>query len=387
MNLYTLPDIVFAEKDPQTIKNAVIAGYEAAYEAATGEKITLYPGDPRRLFLLSVADIIILQRNVIDYTGKMNLLAYAAGNFLDHLGLLLGVTRLAAKYATTEIRFTLSAAQPTPTVIPAGIRVTPGDGNVYFETVVDLEIPAGELSGVVGARSLAAGAFANGFMPGQINRLVDPLVWVQSVSNTTESSGGADIEGDESLRDRIHLAPESFSVAGPKGAYEFWAKTAHQDIVDVKVVGPEDDPPTQPGHVEIYPLLKGGELPTQDILDLVDATLNREDVRPDTDFVHVLTPEAVPFALSVTYWIDRRNASQEPSIKLAVEAAVGDWLLWQRSALGRDLNPSELNRLMVNAGAKRTEISLPAFAVMNYKQIAAVDPDNREVLYGGLEDG
>ena len=40
---------------------------------------------------------------------------------------------------------------------------------------------------------------------------------------------------------------------------------------------------------------------------------------------------------------------------------------------------------MVAAGAKRVEIASPAFAVLNYMQVAV--PENIEIAYGGLEDG
>lgn len=48
------------------------------------------------------------------------------------------------------------------------------------------------------------------------NKCADrPLPFVQSVTNTTESSGGADTETDDAYRQRIRSAPESFSVAAP----------------------------------------------------------------------------------------------------------------------------------------------------------------------------
>ncbi|MFD2089923.1 baseplate J/gp47 family protein [Brevibacillus brevis] len=54
-----------------------------------------------------------------------------------------------------------------------------------------------------------------GIQWGKLNQLVDPLPFVQSVSNVTESGGGADEEDDDSYAERIRQAPESFSVAGP----------------------------------------------------------------------------------------------------------------------------------------------------------------------------
>lgn len=42
-------------------------------------------------------------------------------------------------------------------------------------------------------------------------------------------------ESDDSFRARIQLAPEAFSVAGPRGAYVFLAKEAHASVDDVFV--------------------------------------------------------------------------------------------------------------------------------------------------------
>lgn len=98
------------------------------------------------------------------------------------------------------------------------------------------------------------------------------------MENVTLSFGGADIESDDRLRDRIILAPESFSVAGPKGAYIYWAKTAHQNIIDVAVESPE------PGTVNVYPLMKDGVL-TVEVKSLVEEVLNNDKRRPLCDLV------------------------------------------------------------------------------------------------------
>ncbi|GHS88594.1 hypothetical protein AGMMS49957_10360 [Synergistales bacterium] len=377
-----LPDVVFAERSPAVIERELINGYEQAYKTQYGEERKLYPGDPIRLFLESVAFELIHQRQLIDHAAKMNLLAYSAGDYLDHIGALLNVTRLPAQAAATTLKFTLSAPQIGVSLIPKGTRATPGGGNIIFATDKTAEIPEGEQEADVSASCVILGAVGNGFLPGQVNKIVDPFPWQVYVTNTTVSSGGANIESDENLRERIQIAPESFSVAGPRGAYEFWARTAHQSIVDVAVLGPPD---TEPGDVEIYPLLADGELPTQDILDAVYAVCDAEDIRPDTDHVFVLAPQTVGFDLSVTYWIDRSRAAQSAAIQQAVNQAVGAWVRWQRSKLGRDVNPSELNHRILAAGAKRAEILSPEFTPLTRSQVAA--PDDMEVTFGGLEDG
>lgn len=371
-----LADIVFAEKAADEIESEIIT----QYESLAGR--TLAKGDPVRLFLEAIVLVIVQQRTLIDYAAKQNLLAYADGDYLDHIGALLEVTRLSASHAMTTLKFTLSEPQPTTIIIPEGTRVTPGGGTILFATTESVEIPAGEREVEVTAQCTLAGAQGNGYVAGQIRKLVDPFPFEMAVENLTETYGGSDTESDENFRERIQIAPESFSVAGPTGAYEYWARSAHQGIIDVAVIGP---PETQPGNVNIYPLMTNGDLPTQEILDAVYEVCNSDDKRPDTDFVHVLSPEPVEFELEVKYWIDRKRATQAAQIQSAVASAVDSWALWQRSKLGRDLNPSELNHRMVAAGAKRTEIIAPDFRVLTASQVAIMTA--KTLTLGGLEDG
>lgn len=64
--------------------------------------------------------------------------------------------------------------------------------------------------------------------------------------------------------------------------------------------------------------------------------------------------------------------------------AVTNYRTWQRSKLGRAIDPSELNKLVKNAGAKRVEITLPVYTAIEKYQFAA--EETVTVNYGGLED-
>ena len=370
-----LDDIVFANKAPEEIEAAMFK----TYEQLTGR--TLAKGDPVRLFIETIALIIIQQRSLIDYAAKMNLIAYASGAYLDHLGALLGVMRLEASPAYVTLQFNLSEAQNITILIPEGTRATP-DGKILFATQEAATILPGQTSVNIIAKCTINGELGNGFISGQIRRLVDPFAYEMSVQNIDTSYGGSDVESDENFRERIQIAPESFSVAGARGAYEYFARSAHQDIIDVAVIGP---PELEPGYVEIYPLMTGGELPTDEICDLVYETCNADDVRPLTDCLSVHAPKAVNFDLSVKYFIDRSRATQSAELQTAVNKAVNDWIIWQRSKLGRDLNPSELNHRMIAAGAKRTEITSPTFRILAASEIAVINSLN--ISFGGLEDG
>lgn len=84
------------------------------------------------------------------------------------------------------------------------------------------EIPPGDLYGDTIATAIIPGAEANGLPEGSINVLVDQVAYIASVTNTTVSAGGAGVESDDDFTRRIYNAPLAYSVAGPRGAYEYW---------------------------------------------------------------------------------------------------------------------------------------------------------------------
>ncbi|MFC3802797.1 baseplate J/gp47 family protein [Cohnella sp. GCM10012308] len=374
MEYVDLPEIQFTSEDAASIQQSIIT----VYEGLTGR--TLQPADPVRLFLSSLAAIIVQQRVLVNQVAKGNLLRFATGSLLDHMGAFLGITRLAAAPAITTLQFTLSIPLTSATPIPAGTRVGAqgGDGSIYFSTTSYFEIPAGSTTGTITAESSTPGTAGNGFLPGQINVLMDQLPFVQAAVNLTESSGGAAAESDEDFRTRIRTAPESYSTAGPQGAYEFWAKTTSSAISDVHAYSPAD------GEVTIVPLLVGGIIPGQDVLDAVAETLEDRGIRPLTDKVTVEAPLPVSYNTGLTYYINKTRAAEVPAIQAAVAAAVAAYQRWQKAKLGRDINPSELVARAMAAGAQRIVVTAPTYAPLDATQIAQESATN--IVYGGLVD-
>lgn len=370
-NLY-VPEISYANTDPDSIAASVLSAVETSLDRK------LAPSDPLRLFALAMASESVVLRNLIDETGRQNLLAYATGDYLDALGDLIGVTRIAAQGATTTLRFTASAPTQSAITIPGGTRATPG-GQVYFATDDAATIPIGQQYIDVAATCTTVGASGNGFIIGEIDQIVDPVANVPTVANTTLSAGGCDPESDSAYRERIRLGVNQFSTAGSRDSYEYWARSASAQIADVFITSPA------PGEVDVYVLLQNGELPSQEILDAVDGILNADSVRPLTDLVTVSAPTEEDYTLDVEYWILQDNAARAAEIQEAVEAAVDAWVIWQRSAIGRDLNPSELIARMINASAKRVVVTSPTYEQITNTAIAALNGDPT-ITYGGLED-
>lgn len=370
-NVRQYPAISFVDTDTETLVNALIR----SFERFTGR--TLYPGDPVRLFILWIADIMIQERVNIDFSAKQNLPRYAEGEYLDSLAEIFKDTyRLEPEAARTTFRFTLSMERDTATIIPAGTRLSAGE-EIMFATLDALTIHAGELTGDVAAECLTVGEIGNGFVPGQITKLVDIFPYFEKVENTTKSAGGADRESDAAFYERMRESMETFSTAGPLGGYEYYAKSASALIVDVKATSPE------PGEVDVRVLLANGELPTEEILNAVQEKLNADKVRPLTDYVTVSAPETVPYNIDLTYYTQAGGPLGAEAVEKNVAAAVAEYQRWQAAKMGRDVNPSYLQYLIMQTGAKRVVVRSPAFSVVADNAVAVIG--DKTVLNGGAE--
>lgn len=377
--LGNFPEVSFIENmSLDDIKTYYLTAMQDRYRDLTGKELILQEADPVRL--LAYADCLMLYQ-IMQYTdraGKLGLLKYSYGDYLENIGALKGIERSEGAAARTTLRFTLSTERPGITIIPAGTRVTSGD-SLYFQTVENLEIVAGELIGEVSAECKEIGTKGNGYNMGELKILVDPVAYVNSVENITITEGGADLESDENLAERIYLAPSSWSVAGPDDAYKYWVKTFDPGITDVKVYSDE------PGLVEIRFILSGGTLPDDALIESVKNFLMEEDIRPLTDNVVVMAPEVHEYGIDVTYYINESDRVRAAVIQEEVKKAVEEYIAWQKEKIGRDVNPDKLLSLLMGAGAKRVEIRTPVFERLAWSNIAILSGE-ATIQYGGVED-
>lgn len=373
MNDRTKPNLQYVDTNTEKLVNLLIKGYEDIAHRK------LYPADPIRLFILWIADIMAQQRVLIDYSAKQNLPRFAEGQNLDELVEFLNDTikRLPAQPARTKLKYTLSTTRETATIIPAGFRVTV-DGEITFKTLKDLIINIGETAGEVEAVCLLDGKIGNNFTPGQIAQAVDIAPYMQGVSNITTSAGGAETETDESLYSRYREALATYSTAGPEGAYRFYAKSASADVADVKAIS------TTPGIVEIRVLLKGGELPEEEILQKIEKILSADEIRPLTDKVEVKAPQKKEYRIDLTYFTLKEDIVGVAELEKAVEEAVKKYKEWQSEKMGRDINPSMLNKFLMEAGIKRVEIRQPEYTKVEDTAVASLTTKN--IVNGGAEN-
>lgn len=145
------------------------------------------------------------------------------GEYLDDIAEAIGVTRLAATFASGEATFTGAEGD----TVPAGARVavegaadgTPGP---EYEVQADGTIAVGDTTVTVPITAAEAGSAGN-VGGAAIVLMVTPLAdTITAVTNADPISGGSDVETDEGLRQRVIDAFQS-QGSGTVRDYERWA--------------------------------------------------------------------------------------------------------------------------------------------------------------------
>lgn len=366
-----LPPPVFVNDADGLDPNLILADMISAFEAATGR--ILEPAQVERLLINLYAYRESLVRNAIQYAGEQNLLAFARFPMIDYLGGLLGVSRLAAQPAVTTLQFTLANALTVQYTIAAGTTVGTSDGQFVFATNLDLTIAAGATTGSVSATATVAGPGANGYLPGQVNVQLNPSALIASVTNLTTTAGGSAPETDDHLRDRIQAAPNQFSVAGPAGAYRFFALGADPSIVDVQVESPT------PGSVTVYVLT--GPVTVQPtpapnsvgiagsaLLARVQTALSADSVRPLTDTVNTVAITEVDYQISGT--VTLYSDADPVATMAAVNQAAQQYAMVLASQIQRDIVPSQIVAALSVAGVYQVSLTAPAYTQLSTGQWA-----------------
>ena len=362
-----MADFDFVETDSAKLYTAIIGSLMDSCDEP------LYPGDERRIFGEGIVALFVSLFSLFNDKAKQRTLRYARGNVLDAIGERYRVSRAEPTKATAVFRFTVSDAQSENIVIPAGTRIT-ADGSVYFATLETTVLPAWSLSIDILAECTIGGADYNGFAVGTVSTLVDLIPYISGVRNITATAGGDDGEpydevGDEKYRERIRLSPAVQSTAGPESAYRYFVLSADPGIIDVAVDCPED----QPNVVNLYPLMTGGELPDEDVLQKVLDVLS-DDVRPMTDQVHALAPVAVEYQVEIKYYCTKEDEAATIEAIEGAGGAIDQYNEWQTAALARDINPDQLRRFILapktGTGAMRVDVVKPTFAELGKMQVA-----------------
>ena len=361
----------------------IVAIMVAMYEKFTG--VTVRPASPEMLFIRWAAAVVVQERALMNYAANQNVPSRASGENLDALAELTHISvRPQAQAAVCTMRFEISQPQETAVLVPAGTRITDRDAVLYWETVEDVYVPAGETGAEVKARCQTPGAAGNGYAAGQITKLVDIYDYYQSCRNITATEGGADRADDERFYELMRQSMDAYSCAGARGGYIYFAKKVSAKIADVAAVSPE------PGVVKLYVLMDDGTLAGESLKAEVLSACSADEVRPMTDLVSVEDAEVVEYDIRFTYYLQSGRQKSAAQIAAEIQNAVDRYIAWQAGKLGRDINPDELREYLYHTGVKRVVLHAPDFVTLydgrnkTIPQLARVR--SVTITSGGYED-
>lgn len=351
---------VFCQWDPDEITQRDVE----FVETKLGK--TLFPAQPERIFVDFVAYVECLIRQQIQEAAEQTLVAYARDIALDHQGNNMGkCSRLDAQPASCAVQVTLKEPFGYASEIADGLKLKTRDDLFTFETTESCFFSADSETATCEAICTSTGPDANGYLPGSLV-LAEPVENVKEATNLTTTDLGAEEEEDDHYRERIPETLESFSCAGPEGAYRYWVKTAHQSIVDVSAKN------AGPGIVRVVPLTTSGA-PTEKLLKAIESIFN-DKCRPLTVRVKVEAPTAVHFSLSAKLSI-YANSDRE-SILAAANRNILEYKKTLAQKMGKDIVPSQIVALLQLDGVYSVELESPGLLKVDETSYPVLDSWN-----------
>ena len=354
-------EVKIVDDNPETVLAEMIADYESR----TGK--TLQPAHIERLLINTFAYRETLNRQQINEAYRQQHVRFATGLMLDLCGDDVNTPRLEASAARCTIRF--QAANFSGEVnIPIGTLVSVGD--VVFSTIEQGQLNTNHTQQDLQAACTQTGERGNGWSVGQINTLQSTLTGASQITakNISIPMGGAATETDDAYRERVLLAPESFSVAGSVGAYEYWARAVSPAICDVYVANAVDSTGNAIGGTVAITVLTKTGLPERELLTQIYNEVSGEKKRPLCDTVVVNAPETVDYTLNAELVLFTGANALE--VKTAAEQAWESYETRRREKLGGDIVPFDVMSVLKVAGVYNVNLIAPTLRVITPNQWA-----------------
>lgn len=184
--------------------------------------------------------------------------------------------------------------------------------------------------------------------------------------DTTTPPTPAVMETDESLRERVQLAYEGMSVAGPRGAYIKHARDADGRVADASAESPA---PCEVVVTVLYAEGDGSVPDDSDLLAIVDAALSDEDTRPLGDRLTVQGASIINYAIDMTLFFS--TSGPENEISMAAAQARVDAYRNERRRLGRSVTRAALIAAAKVEGVEDVQLDEPAENIKIEKHQAA----------------
>lgn len=341
-------EIVNAQiRDRQEILKLLDAGLDAP---VCPELTNANPSAPHTVLLEAFAWLLAQQAYRLNRVPEQNFVAFAN---------LFGIEPRPATFAETILRFTVDAPINTTVNIPAETQVSDADGNYVFETISDLSIPSGQMTGEVTARCSVAGQIL--LSSNILTELIDPIAFVEMVTNPSAIDSGTNFESLESTLNRVKRYQR-------RGERLVSTKDLEEAILDEALEGN--------GIVRVFPFIKNGEffdingqttpIPghttvivgtkiggnIDDLMRLKVASLLEQSV--GNQFIYIVDPIFIGFDVEVK--IRLKTGSPQGTVVGAIENNLRNFYAPAREQFGRPIFRSEIIAVIEGtAGVDRIE--------------------------------
>ncbi len=179
-----------------------------------------------------------------------------------------------------------------------------------------------------------------------------PRLVIAPADDSTIPPTPAAMEADEDYRLRLQDAFEGMSTAGSAGSYRFHARSADGRVADVTAISPS------PANVTVTVLSRDGDgSASAELLQVVSAALNDEDVRPVADRVIVQSAKIAPYVIEAVLYL--YPGPEVAPILTAAKQRLHNYVLTMRR-LGRSIRRSGIIAALTVEGVERVEVAQPA---------------------------
>ncbi|MEL5501745.1 baseplate assembly protein [Serratia ureilytica] len=179
-----------------------------------------------------------------------------------------------------------------------------------------------------------------------------PRLVITPADESTIPPTPAVMEADEDYRLRLQDAFEGMSTAGSAGSYRFHARSADGRVADVTAIS------LSPANVTVTVLSRDGDgSASAELLQVVSAALNDEDVRPVADRVIVQSAKIAPYAIEAVLYL--YPGPEVAPILSAAKQRLHNYVLTMRR-LGRSIRRSGIIAALTVEGVERVEVAQPA---------------------------
>lgn len=173
---------------------------------------------------------------------------------------------------------------------------------------------------------------------------------VQAEDLTTVPPTAQVLEEDDALRERVQLAYEGLTTAGPRNSYILHARNASALVGDATAESPS------PAVVMItVQHLQGEGVADQALLDSVKVYLSDDDIRPVADRVMVQSAEVIRYQINATVYMTGTGSENEV-ILAECQRRLAEWVN-PRRRLGVEVSRSAIDAQLHISGVRRVDLA------------------------------